>query len=124
MTANLSSDEAPRESMKVVELTAAARAKVLTLMEKEKGSKNFGLRVSVAGGGCSGFSYKMSFEAAPSELDRVTNEDGLQVLVDPKSALFLQGLRIDYVDGLNGSGFVYENPKAKKSCGCGTSFSV
>jgi iron-sulfur cluster assembly protein len=69
-------------------------------------------------------SYKMSFEEAASEKDQVFTENTIQVVLDPKSALFLQGLTVNYEDGLNGAGFTYENPKAKKSCGCGTSFAV
>ncbi len=93
-------------------------------MKKDLGHDNGALRVSVVGGGCSGFSYKMAFETEAKPGDKDFIEEGIRVLVDAKSALFIQGLRIDYTDGLNGSGFVYENPKAAKSCGCGTSFSV
>lgn len=109
---------------RVVSLTEAAVAKVRSLMAREHGETVKSLRISIVGGGCSGFSYKMGFEDAASEKDHVFEERGLQVLVDQKSALFLKGLEIDFQDGLNGAGFTYENPQAKKSCGCGTSFSV
>jgi iron-sulfur cluster assembly protein len=108
----------------IIELTDSARDKVFSLMDREGKSRGAFLRVSVVGGGCSGFSYKMSFEdeAAPNDHDFISNQ--VNVIVDPKSALFISGLRINFEDGLNGAGFVYENPKASKSCGCGTSFSV
>jgi iron-sulfur cluster assembly protein len=82
------------------------------------------LRVSVMGGGCSGLSYKMAFEDQPASGDAVFEQHGVQVAVDSRSALFLKGLVIDYVDDLNGSGFSYQNPNAKRSCGCGSSFSA
>jgi len=108
----------------VVLLTPAAKEKIVSLMKKDRGHDQSALRVSVVGGGCSGFSYKMGFEDAAKDGDQEFVEQGIRVLVDQKSALFIKGLQIDYVDGLNGAGFVYENPKAAKSCGCGTSFSV
>ncbi|MBN8554686.1 MAG: iron-sulfur cluster assembly accessory protein [Deltaproteobacteria bacterium] len=107
----------------VIQLTDSARDHVYRLMQREK-KEGSSLRVSVVGGGCSGLSYKMAFEEKPAEADKVLNFNGLQVFVDPRSALFLSGITIDYVDGLNGSGFTYENPNAKRSCGCGTSFSA
>jgi len=108
----------------VILLTAPAKNKIMSLMKKDVGNDQSALRVSVVGGGCSGFSYKMGFETASKDGDQEFVEQGVRVLVDQKSALFIKGLRIDFVDGLNGAGFVYENPKAAKSCGCGTSFSV
>jgi iron-sulfur cluster assembly protein len=82
------------------------------------------LRVSVAGGGCSGLSYKLDFVEASTEKDRVFEKEGVKVAVDPKSYLFLEGMELDYSGGLNGKGFVFNNPNAKKSCGCGNSFSA
>lgn len=108
----------------MIVLTDSARDKIFSLMRKEGHTDPVSLRVSVVGGGCSGFSYKLGFEKVPQDQDSKFLENQVQVVVDPKSALFIQGLRIDYVDGLNGAGFVYENPKAAKSCGCGTSFAV
>ncbi len=110
-------------STPVCEMTENASAHVKRLMEKQNKAGSI-LRVSVVGGGCSGMSYKMSFEEAPATGDVVFEHHGVRVVVDPRSALFLRGLTIDYVDDLNGSGFTYENPNAKKSCGCGTSFSA
>jgi iron-sulfur cluster assembly protein len=116
--------ESGASSGNVILLTPAAKDKIMSLMKKDKGNDQSALRVSVVGGGCSGFSYKMGFEDAAKDGDQEFIEQGVRVLVDQKSALFIKGLQIDYVDGLNGAGFVYENPKAAKSCGCGTSFSV
>lgn len=82
------------------------------------------LRVMVHGGGCSGLSYKMEFTKDYSFQDETMNQDGLVCVVDRKSWLFLKDVEIDYTDGLSGTGFVYANPAAKKSCGCGTSFST
>ena len=107
----------------IIQLTDSARAHVYRLMKRE-GKEGFALRVSVVGGGCSGLSYKMAFEEKPADADKVLDFNGLKVFVDPRSSLFLSGITIDYEDGLNGSGFTYQNPNAKRSCGCGTSFSA
>ncbi len=107
----------------VIDLTPSAQQHVLTLMKREKKDGAL-LRISVVGGGCSGLSYKMAFEDQPAEGDSLISYDGLKVVVDPRSTLFLKGITVDYVDGLNGSGFTYTNPNAKRSCGCGTSFSA
>lgn len=108
----------------ILNITDSAREKILNLMKRENQSPDGLLRVSIVGGGCSGLSYKMEFIPEAQANDRQFSCNGLNVVVDQKSALFLEGLRLDYQDGLNGAGFVYENPKAKKSCGCGTSFAV
>lgn len=107
----------------VITLTDAACEQVKRLMSREKKEGSV-LRISVVGGGCSGLSYKMAFEEKPADGDKVMMFQDVQVIVDPRSALFLQGVVVDFVDGLNGSGFTYENPNAKRSCGCGTSFSA
>ncbi len=82
------------------------------------------LRVSVVGGGCSGLSYKLDFVNTANPEDKIYEQDGVKVAVDPKSHLFVKGLTLDYSGGLNGTGFSFQNPNATKSCGCGTSFSV
>ena len=82
-----------------------------------------GLRLGVLGGGCSGLSYQFKFDAKPRTNDRVFEHDGVHIYVDPKSLLHLRGMTLDYKESLMQSGFVFENPNAKKSCGCGTSFS-
>ncbi|MDB5038786.1 MAG: iron-sulfur cluster assembly accessory protein [Bacteriovoracaceae bacterium] len=107
----------------VCELTESAGTHVRKLMERQNKAGAL-LRVSVMGGGCSGLSYKMAFEDQPGSGDNLFEQQGIKVAIDPRSALFLKGLVIDYQDGLNGAGFTYQNPNAKRSCGCGTSFSA
>jgi iron-sulfur cluster assembly protein len=83
-----------------------------------------GLRIAVVGGGCSGLSYKLEFQKEPVANDKVFEQAGVKIFVDPKSFLYVKGLTLDYSGGLNGTGFTFSNPNASKSCGCGTSFSV
>ena len=83
-----------------------------------------GLRVGVRGGGCSGFSYSMAFENAPGMLDKTYAFDGLKVFVDQASLLYLDGAQVDFVETLEGSGFKFNNPNVKSTCGCGSSFSA
>jgi iron-sulfur cluster assembly protein len=104
----------------MITVTAAAVAKLKDLMAKE-GNQDQGLRVRVRGGGCSGYEYQLAFDA-PQEGDQVIEEDGVKVVIDPKSLLFLAGSEIDFQDGLTGAGFAIKNPNAKGSCGCGQSF--
>jgi iron-sulfur cluster assembly protein len=83
------------------------------------------VRVQVVGGGCSGMSYKLGFEKQPpGQSDKVFEKDGVKVLVDQKSLLYLMGTELDFSDGLNGTGFTFNNPNAKRTCGCGSSFSA
>ena len=81
-----------------------------------------GLRISVVGGGCSGFSYSMGFEASPGMLDKVYDFSGLKVYIDQASMLYLDGAEVDYVETVEGSGFKFNNPNVKTTCGCGSSF--
>ena len=83
-----------------------------------------GLRLGVLGGGCSGLSYQFKFDPKPRSNDNVLKFDDVQVFVDPKSMIFLSGMTLDWKDSLIHSGFVFENPNATKSCGCGTSFTA
>lgn len=83
-----------------------------------------GLRIAISGGGCSGFQYGMSLEEAKSEDDTVLEYGPVTLLVDPLSAPLLEGVTVDFVDSLNGSGFKFENPNASSSCACGSSFSA
>lgn len=84
----------------------------------------YGIRVSVVGGGCSGLSYKLDFDNEEQPGDQVFELDGLKLLVNLKSYLYLAGTELDYSDGLNGKGFHFNNPNASRSCGCGESFGV
>jgi iron-sulfur cluster assembly protein len=83
-----------------------------------------GLRLGVLGGGCSGLSYQFKFDIQPRPKDKVFEFDGVKVFIDPKSILYLHGMTLDYKETLMESGFVFLNPNAKKSCGCGTSFAA
>ena len=82
------------------------------------------VRVSVKGGGCSGLMYDLSFDEAIQKTDQVIESNGVKVLVDKKSVLYLIGTKLDYSDGLNGKGFQFINPNAERTCGCGESFSI
>jgi iron-sulfur cluster assembly accessory protein len=86
--------------------------------------EGYGIRVGVVGGGCSGFQYSMDFENEPKDGDVVYEQDGLRYFVDPMSAMYLQGVTVDYIQGLQGAGFKFVNPNAKNTCGCGSSFSA
>ena len=104
----------------MVTVTESAAAKLKDLMAKE-GVQEQALRVRVVGGGCSGYQYELAFDT-PQAGDRVIEQSGVKVVIDPKSLLFLTGSEIDFVDGLYGAGFTIKNPNAKGSCGCGQSF--
>ena len=104
-----------------IALTALAANKLQTILA-EKNLPDHGLRVFVAGGGCSGLQYGMAFESQPRDMDTVIDTHGLKVYVDPVSLDYLNGASIDYVDNLMGGGFRIENPNAVAACGCGQSF--
>ena len=106
-----------------VSLTPNAVSKVKEIMGQQN-PVPAGLRIGVVGGGCSGFSYSMSFENGPGVMDKVFNFDGLKVFVDATSAMYLNGCVVDYVETLEAAGFKFENPNVKSTCGCGSSFSV
>ena len=99
--------------------TAAKKVQVLRL---EEGKPDWGLRFRVVGGGCSGFFYELGWEDTQQEGDAVVDSGGVKVFVDPLSAQYAQGVEIDYVDSLSGSGFSIKNPNATGTCGCGHSF--
>ena len=104
-----------------VTLTPNAIAKVKEIMAQQN-PLPAGLRVGVVGGGCSGFSYSMSFENNAGMMDKVFEFEGLKVFVDATSVMYLNGCRVDYVETLEGAGFKFENPNVKSTCGCGSSF--
>src|SRR6202167_513803 len=106
-----------------VTLTPNAIAKVKEIMAQQT-PVPAGLRVGVQGGGCSGFSYAMSFENSAGMMDKTFNFDGVKVFVDATSVMYLNGCVVDYVETLEGAGFKFENPNVKSTCGCGSSFSV
>jgi iron-sulfur cluster assembly accessory protein len=106
-----------------VTLTPTAVSKVKEIMAQQNPVPS-GLRIGVVGGGCSGFSYSMSFENAPGVMDKVYNFNDLKVYVDATSAMYLNGCVVDYVETLEAAGFKFENPNVKSTCGCGSSFNV
>ncbi|HEV8130911.1 MAG TPA: iron-sulfur cluster insertion protein ErpA [Acidobacteriota bacterium] len=107
----------------MVTLTPAALSKVKEIMAQQPEPYQ-GLRVQVIGGGCSGFQYAMAFEQQSNGEDSVLTLDGLKVFVDPQSLAYLDRTEIDYVETLQGSGFKFNNPNVKSTCGCGESFNV
>jgi iron-sulfur cluster assembly accessory protein len=107
----------------MIQLTEKAVGKVKEIMGSQDPSPA-GLRIAVVGGGCSGFSYSMAFENAPNMLDKTYNFGDLKVFIDQASMLYLDGAEVDYVETLEGSGFKFNNPQVKSTCGCGSSFSV
>jgi len=106
----------------MVTVTPKAVGKIREAFQRE--GVNGGLRLGVLGGGCSGLSYQFKFDIKPRPNDQVLSFDDVKVFIDPKSLVFLDGMTLDWKDSLMQSGFVFENPNAKKSCGCGTSFSA
>ena len=107
----------------MIQLTETAVGKVREILATQE-PKPSGLRIAVVGGGCSGFSYSMAFENSPGLLDKTLNYDGLKVFIDQASLLYLDGAEVDYVESIEGSGFKFNNPNTKSTCGCGSSFSV
>jgi iron-sulfur cluster assembly accessory protein len=106
-----------------VNITPNAVAKVKEIMAQQN-PVPAGLRVGVVGGGCSGFSYSMSFENGAGMMDKVIDVEGLKIFVDATSMMYLNGAVVDYVETLEGACFKFENPNVKSTCGCGSSFSV
>lgn len=107
----------------MVQLTETAIGKVNEILSSQE-PKPAGLRISVVGGGCSGFSYSMAFENSPGMLDKTYAFGDLKVFVDQASLLYLEGAQVDYVESIEGSGFKFNNPNVKSTCGCGSSFSA
>ncbi|WP_372371575.1 iron-sulfur cluster insertion protein ErpA [Candidatus Uabimicrobium sp. HlEnr_7] len=108
----------------IIQITEASAKQIQKIREDDSISDNKFLRVSVVGGGCSGFSYDLSFDDTKREDDIIVSEHGAQLYVDAKSALYLSGTTLDYSSGLNGKGFEFTNPNAVRTCGCGSSFAI
>ncbi|MBK8701017.1 MAG: iron-sulfur cluster assembly accessory protein [Saprospiraceae bacterium] len=106
-----------------IQLTEGAIIQLKRIMDEQKVPNDYGLRVGVKGGGCSGFSYVLGFDVQ-KEKDEVYEVAGFRVLMEKAHAIYLLGMEIDWIDGLNNRGFMFNNPNAKSSCGCGTSFSA
>lgn len=122
---SLSPDNQPvGEPYTPVTLTAKAAEMVKITRNQEGIDASHGLRIAVRGGGCSGFEYALDFEKEPRDSDWIYEQEGLTIFVDSVSARYLEGTNIDYVLGTAGAGFKFENPKARGTCGCGSSFAV
>ena len=104
-------------------LTERAAEKVREIRSAENIEESFGLRLRVVGGGCSGFSYDLYFDQSTA-VDRQYDSHGVRLIVDQMSLQYLRGTEVDYVEGLQGAGFKFQNPNVKSTCGCGSSFSV
>ena len=119
-SAETTTDEAAHAPLS---LTALAAAQARQAMERE-GAHDAALRVSVVGGGCSGFQYSLGFDREVTADDTVTEQHGVRIVVDAASLPYLRGMTIDYVTGLHGAGFKFLNPNASRTCGCGSSFAA
>ena len=108
---------------RLIRVTTAAAHKVISLLQKQS-RPNGVLRVAVVGGGCSGLQYKMDLQDGPANRDILVESSGIKVVVDPKSALYVTGSELDYVEALQGGGFKVTNPNAATTCSCGESFSA
>lgn len=107
----------------MIKVSESAKKQALRLMEDE-GKPDAFIRVGVEGGGCSGLMYQLTFDTEEQEGDKVFEDNGIKIVVNKKSYLYLVGTELDYSGGLNGKGFVFKNPNADRTCGCGESFSV
>jgi len=109
----------------MINLTQNAAQQALKIMtDNQINTSNAGVKVGVKAGGCSGLNYILDIVESPDENDRVYVQNGVRIFVDPKSYLYLDGTEVDYESTMTGGGFKFQNPNAKRSCGCGTSFAV
>ena len=107
----------------MITISDKARDQLLLLLHQDGGNNQY-VRVGVESGGCSGLSYKLDFENEKSENDEIINNNNISLLINKKSFLYLAGTILEFSDGLNGKGFVFNNPNANRTCGCGESFSL
>jgi len=107
-----------------ISLTEKAINEIKRIMSENQVPDSYGLRVGVKGGGCSGFTYTLGFDAEVKEGDTTIKDGEVKLFIDGKSLFYLSGTELDFSDGLNGKGFVFSNPNATKTCGCGDSFGV
>ena len=108
----------------MIKITNIAKEKLFSLINESGLDLDVFVRVGVESGGCSGLSYKLDFDEKQKSADRLIEDNGVKILVDKKSYLYLVGTTLNYSGGLNGKGFVFENPNANRTCGCGESFSL
>lgn len=121
--ATVSETHDPSGPESMLRITPVAASKVNEIREAEGIEPNMALRLRVVGGGCAGFSYDLYFDE-PAEVDRAFEVEGVKCIVDEMSLMYLVGTEVDYVEGLQGAGFKFQNPNVKSTCGCGSSFSV
>lgn len=107
-----------------IKITEKAAGEVKKIMQENSVPESYGLRVGVKGGGCSGLTYTLGFDEKEKEGDTIIEQNDVKLFVDGKSLFYLSGTELDFTDGLNGKGFIFNNPNAKKTCGCGESFGV
>tara|TARA_B100000925_G_scaffold291900_1_gene282300 strand:- start:7124 stop:7447 length:324 start_codon:yes stop_codon:yes gene_type:complete len=107
----------------MINISDSAKNRLLDLLSKESDDKQY-VRVGVETGGCSGLSYKLVFDSSKENEDELIENNGIKLLINKKSFLYLVGTTLDFSDGLNGKGFVFNNPNASRTCGCGESFSL
>ncbi len=108
----------------MITVSNAAKEHAIQLIKDENKPENTFIRVGVDGGGCSGLMYNLEFDHVMKEGDKEFEDNGIKIVVDKKSFLYLVGTELDYTGGLNGKGFTFKNPNASRTCGCGESFSV
>ncbi len=108
----------------MIQISPSAAEHIYYLKDKEKIPKDKALRISIKEGGCSGFSYKLDFDERQMANDKLFESSGIKLVIEGKSLLYIMGMTLDYEGGLNGKGFIFSNPNAKETCGCGTSFGV
>ena len=108
---------------KMITINDSARDRLLHLLDTDTAKKQF-VRVGVESGGCSGLSYKLDFDNTKNEEDELIEDNKIKLLINKKSFLYLVGTTLEFSDGLNGKGFVFNNPNANRTCGCGESFSL
>jgi len=108
----------------MIKITNIAKEKLFSLIKDSGLQDDVFVRVGVESGGCSGLSYKLDFDEKKTETDKIIEDNGVKILVDTKSYLYLVGTTLNYSGGLNGKGFIFENPNANRTCGCGESFSL
>jgi iron-sulfur cluster assembly protein len=107
-----------------ITITEKAKKEILRIKQDNNIPESYGLRVGVKGGGCSGLTYTLNFDGNKQDGDTIIEADNVQLFIDGKSLFYLMGTELDFSDGLNGKGFVFNNPNAAKTCGCGESFGV
>ena len=110
--------------MKIFTLTTKAKSQLDKLMVEEQCTEDHFLRVSVKGGGCSGLTYDLDFDDTIFDFDEISEDQGLKLVIDKRSLLYLLGTELDFTEGLNGKGFLFTNPNASRTCGCGESFGI